>query len=133
MVGDRLRDQIFGGLVIGHDWHGYAIAQATEELGERKLFDIGKIENAAFAASHRMLSGDWGLRLSAACGGRLTRCFRELPAVGPDPARRLCAGHDPVCTAHHGIQTVAAALVRQTLRRDGAARWPRTVTGPLFP
>src|SRR3546814_8982427 len=77
MVGDRLRDQIFGGLVIGHDWHGYAIAQATEELGERKLFDIGKIENAAFAASHRMLSGDWGLRLSAACGGRLARRSEE--------------------------------------------------------
>src|SRR3546814_2962088 len=100
MVGDRLRDQIFGGLVIGHDWHGYAIAQATEELGERKLFDIGKIENAAFAASHRMLSGDWGLRLSAACGGLLARCFRELPAVGPDPDRWHCAGHDQRSEEH---------------------------------
>src|SRR3546814_3135424 len=75
-----------------------------------------------------MLSGDWGLRLSAACGGRLARCFRELPAVGPDPDRWHCAGHDQFCTAPYGIQNDAADLVRQPRPRAGAGRWPLSVS-----
>src|SRR3546814_19161285 len=65
-----------------------------------------------YTTRFRSLSGDWGLRLSAACGGRLARCFRELPAVGPDPDRWHCAGHDQFCTAPYGIQNDAADLVR---------------------
>src|SRR3546814_2355895 len=103
------------------------IQDYISDLSSSDLFDISKIENAAFAASHRMLSGDWGLRLSAACGGRLARCFRELPAVGPDPDRWHCAGHDQFCTAPYGIQNDAADLVRQPRPRAGAGRWPLSV------
>src|SRR3546814_19985267 len=97
------------------------IQDYISDLSSSDLFDISKIENAAFAASHRMLSGDWGLRLSAACGGRLARCFRELPAVGPDPDRWHCAGHDQFSTEPYGIQNEAAYIRRQTQPRHEAS------------
>src|SRR3546814_8179619 len=69
---------------------------------------------------------------SSDLGGRLARCFRELPAVGPDPDRWHCEGHDQFCTAPYGIQNDAADLVRQPRPRAGAGRWPLSVSVAWF-
>src|SRR3546814_7212314 len=75
-----------------------------------------------------MRISDWS---SDVCSSDL-RCFRELPAFGPDPDRWHCAGHDQFCTAPYGIQNDADDLVRQPRPRAGAGRWPLSVSVAWF-